>query len=360
MGRGRRRGARPMVEAWFVILWFTLTLYLVLDGRNFGVGALLHIVARNPMERRQIVRALGPLWPWHEVWLVAAGGVLFAAFPRILAVSFSGYYLALFLVLWSLILRGMAIEMGGAFDHRLWQSFWDFTLASSSIALALLFGVAMGNLLRGVPLDASGEFHMAFFTDFSVRGHVGLLDWYTVSLGICAMLVLSAHGATYLALKTEGPVHDRSDRAARWLWPAAGALVTVVCTEAWFVRPELITALPRRPLAWGAILIAIVSAATIVSGLAGRRERRVFLGSNAFIFGLSGSWAATCYPVMLRSTLDAEYGITASDGSTNGSNLLVALIWWPIAFALTFAYYLFIARGYRGKVAPLRSTLDHY
>jgi cytochrome bd ubiquinol oxidase subunit II len=349
-----------MVEAWFAILWFTLTFYMVLDGRNFGSGALLHIVATTPMERRQVVSALGPLWPWHEVWLVAAGGVLFVAFPRVLAVSFSGYYLALFLVLWSLILRGMAIEMGGAFYHPLWKSFWDFTLASSSIALALLFGVAMGNLLRGVPLDASGEFHMGFFTNFGVQGHVGLLDWYTVSLGLCALLVLTAHGATYLTLKTEGAVHDRSDRASRWLWPAAGTMVAVVGAEAWFVRPELFTAFPGRPLAWVAATTAIAGATAVVLGMSTRREMQAFVGSGMFIFGLSGSWAAACYPVMLHSTLGAENAITAQSGSTNREGLAIAMIWWPFALVLAFAHYSFIARAYRGKVKLTPDARGHY
>jgi len=340
-----------MIEAWFVILWFTLTTYIVLDGRNFGLGALLHVVAKTPAERRQVVAALGPLWLWHEVWLVAAGGVLFAAFPLVMAVSFSGYYLALFLVLWSLLLRGIAIEMGGTLENPLWRSFWHATLSVSSIALALLFGVAMGNLLRGVPLDASGAFQMAFFTNFGVRGHVGLLDWYTVSLGVCALLVLSAHGATYLTLKTDGPVHDRSARAARILWTAAAASVAIVCAQAWFVRPELYTALPSRPVAWAAIATAIAGAGAVVHGQRTRRELLAYLGSGTFIFGLSGSWAATCYPVMLHSTIAPAYGISVHDGSANPVGLAAAMIWWPVALILTIAYAVFIARNYRGKVS---------
>ncbi len=342
-----------MVEIWLVILWFTLTMYLVLDGRNFGAAALVSIVGKTTAERRQVVAAIGPLWPWHEVWLVAAGGVLFAAFPKVLAVSFSGYYLALFLVLWSLILRGVAMEVGGLIDHGLWRSFWNFVLAVSSAALALLFGVAMGNLLRGVPLGESGEFHMALFTDFGVRGHVGLLDWYTVSLGLCAVVVLGAHGATYLALKTEGPVHDRSVHVARRLWVASGAMVGVVCVEAWFVRPELITALPGRPLAWVAVVAAVAGAVGLVTGLRapGSGERRAFWGSGLFLFGLSGSWAATCYPVMLHSTLGVEHSITALNGAADSSSLRAAIVWWPFALVLTLGYGIFVARAYRGSGA---------
>jgi cytochrome d ubiquinol oxidase subunit II len=151
-------------------LVFVFTTYVVLDGRNFGAGALHLIVTKTAAERRQVVAAIGPLWSWHEVWLVALGGVLFVAFPRFLATAFSGYYLALYLVLWSLILRGVSLEVGGHIDNRLWQGFWDFVFTVSNIPLAVLFGTALGNEARGVSLDSNGEFHLALFTDFQVRG----------------------------------------------------------------------------------------------------------------------------------------------------------------------------------------------
>ena len=137
-----------MIEIWYAILVFVFTNYVVLDGRNFGAGALHLIVAKSGAERRQVVAAIGPLWSWHEVWLVALGGVLFVAFPRFLATAFSGFYLALFLVLWSLILRGISLEIGGHIDNRLWQGFWDFVFTVSNILLAVLFGTALGNEAR--------------------------------------------------------------------------------------------------------------------------------------------------------------------------------------------------------------------
>ncbi len=138
-----------MVEIWYAILAATLAIYLVLDGRNFGAGTVQMIVAKTAVERRQIVAAIGPLWSWHEVWLIAFGGELFVAFPRVLATAFTGYYLALFLVLWSLILRGISLEVGGHVGNPLWQEFWDFVFAASSIVLAVLFGAALGNVARG-------------------------------------------------------------------------------------------------------------------------------------------------------------------------------------------------------------------
>ena len=210
-----------MVELWFGLLCFMLTVFVVLDGWNIGAGALHLIAAETAAERREILAAIGPSWSWHEVWLVAFGGTFLLAFPKVMATSFAGFYLALWLVLWSFILRGISIEVGGHIHDRLWQSWWDFVFAVSSIVLAVLFGAALGNVIRGVPLDESGKFSMSFFTDFGVRGRVGILDWYTVSVAVFTTVLLSAHGATYLRLKTIGRVHQRSERLARWLWATA-------------------------------------------------------------------------------------------------------------------------------------------
>src|SRR5438128_612368 len=209
-----------MIAVWYAVVSFMLIIYVVLDGRNFGAGMLHWVVAKTPNERRQVIAAIGPLWTWHEVWLLGFGGTLIAIFPRLMASAFAGYYLALFLILWCLILRGVSIEVGGHINDRLWQSYWDFNFVLSNFLLAILFGAAAGNVARGVPVDAQGNFSMAFFTDFNVRGHVGLLDWYTVSVAVLAVVMLAAHGATYLTLKTEGSVHDRSEKWAKYLWIA--------------------------------------------------------------------------------------------------------------------------------------------
>src|SRR6201991_1880587 len=208
-----------MIAAWYSIVGLMLIVYVVLDGRNFGAGMLHWLVARTPEERRQVIAAIGPLWSWHEVWLVAFGGTLFAVFPKLLASAFAGYYLALFLILWCLILRGISLEVGGHINDRMLQGFWDLVFVLTSRRLANLFGVAAGILARGVPLASDGTFSMAFFTDFRPRGAVGLLDWHTVSVALFAVVVLAAHGATYLTLKTEGAVHDRSARYSKVLWP---------------------------------------------------------------------------------------------------------------------------------------------
>src|SRR5712672_927881 len=217
-----------MIATWYAIVSFMLIAYVVLDGRNFGAGMLHWLVAKTPEERRQVVAAIGPLWSWHEVWLVGFGGTVLAVFPKLLASAFAGYYLALFIILWCLILRGISLEVGGHINDRMWQGFWDFVLVVASTLLAILFGAAAGNLARGVPLSSDGTFSMACFTDFTPRGDVGLLDWYTLSVAVFAAVVLAAHGATYLTLKTQGGVHDRSARYSKVLWQAVVALLLVI------------------------------------------------------------------------------------------------------------------------------------
>jgi len=349
-----------MIAAWYVIVSFMLIVYVALDGRNFGAGMLHWLVARTPEERRQVVAAIGPLWSWHEVWLVGFGGTLVAVFPKLMASAFSGYYLALFLILWSLILRGISPEMDGHIKDRLWQGFWDFTFVFSNFLLAILFGAAAGNVSRGVPLDAAGNFSMPFFTDFGVRGHVGLLDWYTVSVAIFAVVILAAHGATYLMLKTEGPVHDRSARYAKYLWWAVVPLFVAISMESWVVRPEVLSHAIGNPFCWLGLLGTLAAAGLLISGFAGRKEMRAFLGSNFVLVGLLATGAASIFPVMLHSTLAPEDSLTAYNVAGGAKSLLLASIWWPVGFILATIYFFFISQRYAGKVSVKRDNQGFY
>lgn len=345
-----------MIEAWYIIVSFTLIVYVVLDGRNFGAGMLHWLVAKTPAERRQIIAAVGPVYSWHEVWLVGFGGTLFAVFPRLLASAFSGYYLVLFLILWCLVLRGISLEVQGHINDRLWQGFWDFVLVVGNFLLAVIFGAAAGNLARGVPLDAQGNFAMAFFTDFRVHGNVGLLDWYTLSVAVFAVVILAAHGATYLTLKTEGPVHDRSERYAKVLWLLVVPLLVIVSLETWSIRPDLVGDAIRNPISWLGAVLVIGSAGVLLSGIRKREERRAFIGSNALIIGMLATGAATIFPVMLYSTLDPKNSMTAYTAATSPGNLLIAMIWWPAGLVLAGFYSIYISRHYAGKVSLSRDN----
>lgn len=339
-----------MVEAWYALLALMLTVFAVTEGWDFGAGLLHRLLARTPAERAQVIGALGPLWSWNEVWLIASGGVLFVAFPRVLAVALSGYYLAVFLLLWCLVLRGMALEVGAHLDDGMWRSFWDTVLALSSLLLAVLFGAAFGNLLRGVPLAADGGMFMPFFTDFRAAGRTGILDWFTVAVALFTVVLLAAHGATYLAHRTVGPVQARSARLARRAWPLVTVLLPLVSGLTHLVRPGFFAAMNGRPLAWLAVLVLLGGLGAVFLGQRSGKDSLAFGGSCAVIAGLLGGAAASMYPVMLYSTLDAAWSLTAQAGASDRRGLAAALIWWPVAAALAAGYGWWVSRRYAGRV----------
>lgn len=338
-----------MVETWFAILSLMFAAYAVLDGWNIGCGVIQFLVAKTPSERRQLVSAIGPLWAWSEVWLVAAGGALYLAFPNVVAVAFPGFYLAVFVLLWCLIGRGLAIELGGHLDDPLWRAFWDAAFAVVNILLALLLGAAFGNLVRGVPLQANGTFSLAFFTDFRTQGEVGILDWYTACVAVFTLVCVAAHGASYLVWKTQGAVRDRSLALAQRLWPTVFLLMPLISAATASVRPGMFAEMARRPAAWLSVGLAILGSVVVIRAQRRAQELAAFLGGSAFIAALIGAAAASVFPVMLHSTFDPAYSITAQTGAENGG-LGLALRWWPLALALSVAYFVFVLRQFRGKV----------
>ncbi|WP_321475481.1 cytochrome d ubiquinol oxidase subunit II [uncultured Paludibaculum sp.] len=349
-----------MVEAWFGILCLMIAFFVILDGWDIGAGMLHFVVARDQDERRVLIAAVGPLWSWHEVWLVGTGGVLFVAFPRVLSIAFPGYYLALFLVLWTLVMRGISLEFRGHIDDRMWRSFWDFGIAVSNTLLAVLFGAALGNVIRGMPLGADAELSLPLFTHFGVQGSVGILDWYTLSVAVFTVVCLAAHGASYLALKTMDAVHERSRRLSGWLWLTAAALLAMVSGMTWVVRPELFVGLAARPIAWLTAGVLAGGAVAILTGVRSGADIRVFLGGCAVIAGLLATAAVSLFPVMLHSTLDARYSITAFNGSADPSSLRAAVWWWPVAFVLSFFYFGFIGKHYMGRVEVSKDSQQPY
>src|SRR5271165_3489640 len=208
-----------MPTIWFMIVAVMVTAYVLLDGFDLGAGAVHLFIAKSDVERSAILRAIGPVWDANEVWLLAAGGTLYFAFPLLYASSFSGFYLPLIMVLWLLMLRGIGIEFRSHLHDRLWTSFFDVIFSVASILLAIFFGAALGNVVRGVPLNADGYFFEPLWTNFRVGIDNGILDWYTVTTGVVALVTLVVHGSLYLATKTEGELNTRARRVAFGLWP---------------------------------------------------------------------------------------------------------------------------------------------
>ncbi|HEX6565691.1 MAG TPA: cytochrome d ubiquinol oxidase subunit II, partial [Chthoniobacterales bacterium] len=253
-------------------------------------------------------------------------------------------------ILWCLLLRGISIEVGGHINDRLWQQFWDAVFVFSNVLLAVLFGAALGNVGRGVPLNTEGTFYLPFFTNFGIRGNVGLLDWYTVPVSLFGVLTLTAHGATYLTMKTVGPVHERSIKLARRLWIAVIPAFVIITILTWFVRPELLAGIAVRPVTWATMAICIAGAYAVVNGFRRQREYLALVGSTFVLFGVLTTGAAALYPVMLFSTTDANLRLTASDCAAPEFSLGIAAAWWFPALILAVCYLLIIQRHYSGKV----------
>jgi cytochrome bd ubiquinol oxidase subunit II len=339
-----------LIELWFAIAAVMFTVYVVLDGFDFGAGVLHTLVARNDAERRQVLAAIGPFWDGNEVWLIAFGGALFLAFPAVLATGLSGFYFAVMLVLWMLILRGISIEFRSHVEHPLWRAAWDFGFCAASVMLPVLFGAALGNLVRGLPIDANGWFSLALFTDFSARPPVGILDWYTVAAGVFALLAIGGHGATFLAWKTDGAVHERSRRAATILYGVVAVLWPLLTLVTWQVNAPMLAALPARPLAWIAVLAALIGLTLVGLGLRRRDELRAFLGSCVFLAGMLAATATCLFPVMLRAIDDDARSLTAYNSSVPAESLKIAFTWWLIGFPLAIVYFVVLFRIHRGKV----------
>jgi cytochrome d ubiquinol oxidase subunit II len=341
-----------MEAAWFAIIAGMLAAYAVLDGFDFGVGIIHRLVARTDEERRTVLAAIGPVWDGNEVWLIAAGGVLFMAFPRVYATAFSGFYLALMVVLWLLILRGLAIEFRAHQDNPLWREFWDTVFAVASALLAVAFGATLGNLVRGVPLRKEGLHGMPLFTDFRPGREPGILDWYTCLVGLFTLVALAGHGALYLAWRTDGPVRQRSLDLARGAWKISLALWGVVTAATAWVRPDLFSGLAARPWTLAFVALAAAGAWGVFRFPARGRELAAFLASSAFLVGLVATALAGNYPYWLRSTLDPSDSLTTTNSASARHALGVALVWWAVGIVLVAGYFTHLFRSVRGKVQP--------
>ncbi len=343
-----------MAEAWYAITAFLLTVWVVLDGFDFGAGILHHVVAKTDHERRQVLAAIGPFWDGNEVWLIVAGGALFVAFPRALAAGVSGFYLTIFLVVWCLILRGISIEFRSHVANPLWRESWDVSFAAASTLLPLLLGAALGNLLRGVPLTSEGWFTLTLFTDFSAREPVGIFDWYTALVGVFALAALAGHGGAFLSWKTDGVVRERSRTAGRRLFAAVAVLWPLVTAATLHVNPPFFDALLTRPLAGLLGAVALAGLVSALAGLARGRDLPAFLGSCAFVAGLSGATAACAFPVLVRATAGEAFSVTAGNAGGDPAGLRTALVWFSVGMPLSVLYFVTILRLHRGKavVAP--------
>ncbi len=345
-----------MEATWFGIIGFMLSAYVVLDGFDFGAGIIHLLVAKSDDERRTVLGSIAPVWDGNEVWLVASGGVLVFAFPKAYAAALSGLYLPIMMVLWLIILRGLSIELRSLQESPLWRSFWDAGFALSSSVIALVLGISLGNLVRGLPIDDSGYFHMPLFTDFLTIHELGAIDWYTLATGVFSLMVLASHGAAYVGWKSEGAVQTRAillGRRAAW----ATAIVLLPLTFlTHLVNPKLFPSLLSRLWAWPLALVAALGLLFALRGFARSRARDAFFGSSALIVGLLGSTAAALYPTILRSSLEDRFSLTAINSATAHHSLLIGLVWWTPAMLIALGYFTYLFRKMGGPKNGGHST----
>ena len=339
-----------METVWFIIVAVMIAAYVVLDGFDLGAGIIYLIVGKTGDERRKVLRSIGPVWDGNEVWLLAAGGTLYFAYPQLYASAFSGFYLPLMIVLWLLMLRGIGIELRAHMNNPVWRGFFDVIFSVSSGLLAIFFGAALGNVIRGVPLGADGYFFEALWTNFQLGPHPGILDWYTVMAGVVALITLTAHGALYVTLKTDGDVGQRARRVATAVWPVQIALTLISLVATWFVRPSIKENYLAHPIGF---LIPIVVFGSLVLMLAWTRRGKefpAFLASCLYITGMLVGAVFALYPVVLPATTDPAYSLTIHNAAAAHHGLTVGLIWWTLGMILSVGYFVYIYRMFRGKI----------
>jgi cytochrome bd ubiquinol oxidase subunit II len=325
---------------WFVLVGVLFTGYAVLDGFDLGIGAL-HLFAKKDEERRVLLNSIGPVWDGNEVWLVTGGGALFAAFPNVYATAFSGFYLALYLLLAALIFRAVAIEFRSKRPEKWWRQTWDISFSVGSILSALLIGTALGNLAWGVPIDANGEFAGTF---------LGLLTPYPLLIGVTTVALFMMHGAIYGALKTEGALHDQLRR-----WAMNSIIFFVICavttTMATLLYATHIAArVHDNPWLFSIVIANMLAIANIPREFHRGNDWLAFLSSCAAMISLMALFAIDAYPNLIYSLPHPENSLNiynaASSSKTLGIMLVIAGIGVPVVLAYTVCIYWI----FRGKV----------
>src|SRR5580765_4046390 len=344
-----------METLWFMIVAVMVAAYVVLDGFDLGAGVIYLGAARTPVERQKIMRAIGPVWDGNEVWLLAAGGTLYFAFPLLYASSFSGFYLPLMIVLWLLMLRGIGIELRGHMGNPVWRGFFDVIFGVASILLCIFFGAALGNVVRGVPLGPDEYFFETLWTNFRVNhgtgGTVnGILDWYTVLTGVIALVTLTAHGSLYIATKTEDDLNRRARAVALAAWPVQLLLTVVGLIATVSINHVVLDNYKHHAIGFVIPVLVFGSLAVMMHGMLKFKEKMAFVASALYIVSMLVGAAFALYPVVLPASTDPALNLTIYNTSAGRHGLGVGLIWWIIGAILALGYFTLLFRMFRGKV----------
>jgi len=335
---------------WFWLVAVMIVGYVVLDGFDLGVCVLHLFLVRTEAERKTSLHSIGPVWDGNEVWLLAGGGTLYFAFPLLYASAFSGFYLPLMIVLWLLVLRGISLELRNHIDVGVWTALLDGVFGISSALLAIFYGAALANVLRGVPLQADGYFFLPLWTNWQPGPHPGILDWYTVIGGLVALAALTLHGTLWLALKVSG---DLAKRACRLITPllALVSLLTIVSLIATIaVRPASLDNYYHYPFTFIVPVGVVASLAGIWFFNRTHKPVRAFLSSGLYLFFMLAGACWGVYPTLLPASTGADRDITLARALSGPHTLSVGLAWWLFGMTLAVGYVVFVYSRFSGKV----------
>lgn len=348
-----------MGAIWFWLVAAMLAVYVVLDGFDLGIGILYPFLARREEDRQVMLRAIGPVWDGNEVWLIAGGGTLFFAFPLLYSAAFSGFYLPLMIVLWLLVGRGIGIELRAHVDNGVWRSFFSGVFFVSSALLAVFFGAALANVIRGVPIGPDHYFFLPLWTDWRVGSNPGILDWYTIIGALVALIGLAVHGALYLALKASGELEERARRFSRRAWVALCFLTALSLIATILVRPETLKNYQRYPASF--VIPALVALSLTAMRILPQKRQPVgaFLCSSLYLGVMLVGAAVGLYPVLLPSSTNPADNITVANALSGNYAVHAGLYWWILGILLAVAYFIVNYRMFRGKVDPKGDGYGH-
>ena len=347
-----------MGTIWFCLVAVMIAMYVLLDGFDLGAGAIHLLIAKTDEERREILASIGPVWDGNEVWILAAGGTLYFAFPPLYASGFSGFYLPLMMVLWLLILRGTSIEFRNHVKSAVWNPLWDFLFCTSSLLLAISYGAALANVVRGVPLDSSGYFFEPLWTNFRLGEETGILDWYTILVGVLALLVLMMHGALWVQLKTTGALSERAKKLAWQVWWGVVVLTAVVTAVSFNVQPQIKENFVTWPAGLILPLLAVAGLAGVAFELKKHQERKAFFASCLYLVGMLTSVVFGVYPMVLPAR-NPRYSLTIESAKAGAYGLKIGLVWWVIGMLLAAGYFRYVYRSFAGKVHVDKEVDEH-
>jgi len=346
---------------WYILIAIVLSMFFILDGYDFGAGIIHLFFAKTEGDRKVIAKSAGLFWDSNEVWLVAAGGLLFMAFPTFYASVFSGFYLPLIIVLWLIVFRAIGLELRSQFDYQMWKDIWDKSFGVSSLLLALFFGIALGNIVRGVNLGGvdgiTSEYEAHYFflplwnSSFSPEGtHPGVIDWFTIIIGLISVVTLAIHGANWVILKTNSSINKQLKHVIFKL-NIVLALLTLISLSVWhIIDPNSLINFWDKPLL---LIFPII----YITGLLGlffiqklKNELTGFVFSSFVIVGGITSSLASMFPVILPSTNTVNDSLTIYNTSAGDYGLSVAMGWGIVGFLLLIVYFIVQKKLMRGKI----------